>query len=127
MYDSSGPHGTIENFDTQPRTYDAVVEHMRALGLPPKQIRSLGEFERLHEHHVKYTSKEVSVLVLGLFVTPNSDNLHAFEEATFGRLAPVFVWTDNRDILVSKGYITAEHTGDAIVVVTLFNEDAKVP
>ena len=60
MYDSPAGLGTVENFDTQPRTYDAVVAHMRALGLPPQRIDTAEQLADLRARAVRYTGTEVS-------------------------------------------------------------------
>ena len=126
MYDSPPGLGTVENFDTQPRTYEAVVEHMRALGLPPQRIDTPQALAELRSRHVRYSSTEVSVLVLGLFADAGGGHLAAFAEASFGRAAPVFAWTSRRELLADAGLVPADHEGDAVVVVTLFDDDPKV-
>ncbi len=125
MYDSPPGLGTVENFDTQPRTYDAVVAHMRALGLPPQRFDTAEQLVDLRARAVRYTSTEVSVLVLGLFADAASPSAAAFTEAAFGRAAPLYAWTSSRELLVGAGLLPADHAGDAVLVVSLFDDDPK--
>lgn len=123
--DKNNPLHTMDRYDTEERTTDAFVAHMRALGNPPKKLDSEAEVEAAVGANVKYSSEEVKVLVLGVFADEASDNFKAFKEAKFGRLAPTYVWVQDR-ALASK-YLPADSASDAVVVITAFNEDPKGP
>lgn len=123
--DKNNPLHTMDKYDTEDRTTDAVVSHMRTLGLPPKLITSEAELESVVAASVKYTADEIKVLVLGVFADENSENFKAFKEAKFGRLAPTYVWV--KDAALANKYLPEGHSGDAVLVITDFKDDASGP
>jgi len=134
MYDSPPqPYGaTVENFDTQPRTYESVVQHMRDLGSPPERIENLERLQSYLQTHVRNTATEVSAVAVGLFPDQSSPRASVFFEARFGRAPPPlrYVWTSDRKILEGAGLLSPSDElagGEAVVLVTDFKDDPEGP
>ncbi|EKX51140.1 hypothetical protein GUITHDRAFT_103061 [Guillardia theta CCMP2712] len=130
MYDSdpNQPLGTLERWDNEERTTERVVTYMREIGLPPREVTSSEELDKILEANVDFSDQKVSSVVLGVFPEgENSKKFEAFKEAKFGRLLPLYVWV--KDASLAKKWLSEEDqkVKEGVFVITKYTQDPKGP